>query len=200
MDDPTVGKTCTRCKVTKTLDQFCRDRRRKDGLNLWCRECKTATAREYRRTEAGRANNARAVKKYAQANPEKIKEINRRWHEANPGYSAEANRLYREQNPTYNADYHRANREQTMARVNRRRARLKNTRVGPVSFRALWDAQAGLCGICFSSIDDSLPHPHPGSPSIDHILPLSKGGTHTQDNLQWAHLTCNIRKGATVPD
>lgn len=34
--------------------------------------------------------------------------------------------------------------------------------------------------------------------SIDHIRPLSKGGTHTWDNVQLAHLKCNIKKGNRV--
>ena len=33
-----------------------------------------------------------------------------------------------------------------------------------------------------------------------HIIPLALGGTHEAANLQWAHLICNIRKGARMPD
>lgn len=33
-------------------------------------------------------------------------------------------------------------------------------------------------------------------PSIDHILPVSKGGTHTWDNVQLAHMDCNSFKNA----
>lgn len=32
-------------------------------------------------------------------------------------------------------------------------------------------------------------------PSIDHVIPLSKGGTHTWDNIKLAHLSCNSWKG-----
>lgn len=31
-------------------------------------------------------------------------------------------------------------------------------------------------------------------PSIDHIIPVSKGGTHTWDNVQLAHRHCNTKK------
>lgn len=50
------------------------------------------------------------------------------------------------------------------------------------------------CGICNAGIDMNLCHPHPMSASIDHIIPLSKGGTHTESNVQSAHLKCNIYK------
>lgn len=44
------------------------------------------------------------------------------------------------------------------------------------------------CYLCFKPIinnDDSL----------DHSIPLSRGGTNNYDNLGIAHLTCNLRKG-----
>jgi 5-methylcytosine-specific restriction endonuclease McrA len=36
------------------------------------------------------------------------------------------------------------------------------------------------------------------APELDHIIPLSRGGAHTPDNLQCACLACNRRKGARV--
>ena len=30
--------------------------------------------------------------------------------------------------------------------------------------------------------------------SLDHIIPLSQGGTHTYNNVQLAHFLCNISK------
>lgn len=34
--------------------------------------------------------------------------------------------------------------------------------------------------------------------SVDHIVPLARGGSHSADNVQSAHLLCNLRKGARV--
>lgn len=36
-------------------------------------------------------------------------------------------------------------------------------------------------------------------PSIDHVVPLSKGGTHTWDNVHLAHKRCNMVKGNKYP-
>lgn len=31
--------------------------------------------------------------------------------------------------------------------------------------------------------------------SLDHVVPLSKGGSHTYDNVRLAHKDCNSKKG-----
>lgn len=41
-------KTCSKCKVPQGLDQFSKDNSRKDGLNPWCRRCKTEASAVYR--------------------------------------------------------------------------------------------------------------------------------------------------------
>lgn len=52
-----------------------------------------------------------------------------------------------------------------------------------------------ICGICGQPVDKTLKAPHPLSPTIDHIIPLDKGG-HPSDlaNLQLAHRACNRAK------
>lgn len=52
-----------------------------------------------------------------------------------------------------------------------------------------------VCGICGKPVDFSYKYPHPLSPTVDHIIPVSKGG-HPSDlsNLQLAHRCCNRQK------
>ena len=52
-----------------------------------------------------------------------------------------------------------------------------------------------ICGICGKPVDFSLKYPHPLSATVDHIVPVSKGG-HPSDisNLQLAHRCCNRAK------
>lgn len=56
-------------------------------------------------------------------------------------------------------------------------------------------ATQDTCGICGKPVDKHLKYPHPLSPCVDHIIPVSKGG-HPSDinNLQLAHWTCNRQK------
>lgn len=60
-----------------------------------------------------------------------------------------------------------------------------------------------ICGICGKPVDFSLKYPHPMSATVDHIIPIAKGG-HPSDisNLQLAHFQCNRLKSdkVTVPD
>ena len=52
-----------------------------------------------------------------------------------------------------------------------------------------------ICGICGKPVDFSLKYPHPLSPTVDHIIPVSKGGHPTDiNNLQLAHRCCNREK------
>ena len=54
-----------------------------------------------------------------------------------------------------------------------------------------------ICALCGKPIDKRLKFPHPLSASVDHIIPIAKGG-HPSDlsNLQLAHLNCNQRKSS----
>lgn len=55
-----------------------------------------------------------------------------------------------------------------------------------------------VCAICGGYIDKSLKFPNPMSPSVDHKIPVSKGGRSTLDNLQLTHLCCNKAKGTKI--
>lgn len=58
-----------------------------------------------------------------------------------------------------------------------------------------------VCGICGKPVDFSLRYPHPMSPTVDHIVPVSRGG-HPSDinNLQLAHRCCNRQKSDKLID
>lgn len=75
-----------------------------------------------------------------------------------------------------------------------RRAALHNAEREPYCDEEIFERDGWVCGICGGKIRSSLKHPHPESASIDHILPVSCGGSDTPANVQAAHLRCNCAK------
>lgn len=68
------------------------------------------------------------------------------------------------------------------------RARKAGVPWDTVDLRGVYRHHDGLCGICKAPV--SLEEF-----TIDHIIPLSRGGPHLFENLQPAHKACNSRKG-----
>jgi hypothetical protein len=63
-----------------------------------------------------------------------------------------------------------------------------------VSRQQIAERDRWRCGICGGLVKKDLKYPEPMAPSIDHMVPLSKGGDNSPANLQLAHLRCNIVK------
>jgi hypothetical protein len=58
----------------------------------------------------------------------------------------------------------------------------------------VYERDGWRCGICGELVDKKLTYPDRASATLDHVLPLAKGGTHTYDNVQIAHAQCNSIK------
>jgi 5-methylcytosine-specific restriction endonuclease McrA len=108
----------------------------------------------------------RARERYRQ-NKEKIKEKNKSWQRKNP----EKVRLYKKIN------------------AGRRKRQKESTCDGSITVKSLKEKWTGECAICTKRITFDHPKTH-----LDHIHPLSKGGTHTIDNVQWTCAKCNLEK------
>lgn len=75
----------------------------------------------------------------------------------------------------------------------RRRARRLNAFVENVDKRTLWSQHSGICGICRTPVSyDAM--------TIEHVVPLSRGGLHSYANTCPAHVECNLAKGNALPD
>lgn len=110
-------------------------------------------------------------------------------------------------------DYYHANKDEQRARMKlyvqknrakllpmwqrnylKRRAKLANVLSERYEKLDVYKRDNGLCYICSQVIDVLLEWPHPKSFSIDHIIPLSKGGDNTLNNVASTHLRCNLSK------
>ncbi len=67
----------------------------------------------------------------------------------------------------------------------------------PYQSNYIFERDNWTCQICGRKINKRLKHPNLLRASIDHIVPLSKGGGDNPLNVQASHLRCNLGKNAT---
>lgn len=116
--------------------------------------------------------NNRRCRKWKAANPNYQKDYMREWHAANPDHGRE----YTISHPGYNTAKH-----------NRRRARKLNAPQGDASMwpKIIVELYDGRCACCGEHCADL---------TLDHSLPLSKGGAHDNQNFQPLCKPCNSSK------
>lgn len=73
----------------------------------------------------------------------------------------------------------------------RRVAVSRGDRIDPL---VIYERDKYRCHICGHEVAMAKRHPHPLAPTIDHVVPLRRGGTHTMDNVKCAHSLCNCVK------
>jgi 5-methylcytosine-specific restriction endonuclease McrA len=59
----------------------------------------------------------------------------------------------------------------------------------------IYERDEWKCGICGGKVAQDLRYPDPRSASLDHVVPLAEGGSHTAANVRCSHLECNVRRG-----
>lgn len=101
---------------------------------------------------------------------------------------ADAQRSWRQAHP----DHWRTPAER--ARIRAYRARKLTATVEVFDPHEIFERDGWVCGICDRAIDPTLAYPHRLSVSLDHVIPLSRGGEHSRANTQAAHMACNSAK------
>jgi len=80
-----------------------------------------------------------------------------------------------------------------------RRARLRRVPYERISPQVVFERDGWTCQWCRQPTPASLIRTTSLSrPTIDHVVPLSKGGTHLYSNVQCLCFSCNSRKGARL--
>lgn len=206
-------KTCTKCGETKPLDAFGSAGK---YTRASCKVCH-ATQEQSRRQAIGEGH-AAYLRAYRRANPERYREYRQQGYWKDPEihrtrsrqrwasmsdedrrayYRASYNRniesvrqYYQDNKPKYRERERRYRQEHPgvyQSKDMRRRAR----KIGAIHERINRDEiiarDAGICHLCGAS-------PTGRSLTLDHVIPLVRGGTHTSDNLKVACRSCNSRK------
>ena len=121
------------------------------------------------------------------------------WYERNRDLEAEKSKIWRNANRehlrSYDANRYTQRKQEMLERNRERRARKRGAQLGATWTRSdLIEHYGTDCFLCGDSIDLSLRWPDVRSISEDHIVPLSRGGAHSFDNVRPTHLTCNCSK------
>lgn len=192
-----IEKTCDKCGSTDVMN---------DGR---CRPCRKAYMTKYRAENAG--NIKEQKNKWNALNAEKIKlqnsERGKRWRELNPEKAKARSEEWAKQNhekvTKAKKNWIDKNREKhnisvsLWAKNNRpaRRAQWQNYKARKIAnggtfsqndINRLMKQQKGKCVVCKGDITE-LYH-------VDHIMPLSLGGSNEPKNLQLLCPTCNLTK------
>ena len=116
------------------------------------------------------------MKLYQAENKERYTKYKRNYAQKNRETEAERSRKYIQENPEKYREYKA-----------RRRALERKNAVGKVDYQKILRRDGMFCYICQKSIEDGNYH-------MDHVIPLSKGGSHSMENIKVTHARCNLVK------
>lgn len=76
----------------------------------------------------------------------------------------------------------------------KRKAQIQENYIEDVPFDAIYKRDNGICQICGLHVPYDKQADDSWNATIDHVVPLSKGGEHSRANCQLAHRICNSIK------
>lgn len=163
-----VLRCCSKCKKTKLVEDFSVNNRSPDKRRSWCKECFNKQAKSYN-------------KKYVDENHVHELERHRNYHDENREIINERARIRNSEDPV-------------PRRNSIHKRRLNKINQSPISsekiifddWQKLITKHNNSCAYCGTS-DRKL--------TMDHVVPLSRGGLHSIENLLPACLSCNVSKG-----
>ena len=209
-------KRCSKCKEEKGTSEFHKRSSSKDGLYWQCKECCSEGKRRWRQEHLERAREydhrwrqehlEQARERHCRWNrehPERMREITRCWVQEHPEqkrrWRQEHAEQVREARRRWNREHLEEERERQRrwAREHPEKARraeaLRRARKAsaPGSFtrediRRQYEVQNGLCFWCSEPLNNDF--------DVDHVIPLTRGGTNWPQNLVCACVQCNGSK------
>lgn len=217
-------KKCSKCGIEKSLEFFTKDKSNRTGLRSECKDCRREYNKRYYQNniENFQKHNSQYYqenrdtlliahrqnyqdnceyykdqkKQYRLDNIEKIKESDKKYYENNKEKKKEYNRRYRQENKdklnAQKRDYHQRNPQFVTNRRARRKEFMRDNVITKLEWLKIMESTNWTCTYCGVSLRSSKIR------TIDHVIPLSKGGSHTVDNLVPACRSCNSKKSAKI--
>ena len=168
-------KHCSKCKEDKTLESFGKDKHKKDGLTVRCKECRKVDGEIYYRQNKEKC--LLATKRWVENNKEKHKETTARYYQEHKDEILKRNIEYQKKNRS------RYNSYSSKYRTTKLKATPKWGKGDAIEMK-YWYAQ-------WLSLTVGVPY------EVDHIVPLQNEkvcGLHCEHNLQVVSREYNRRK------
>lgn len=97
--------------------------------------------------------------------------------------------------------------EYEKAMIELRKERIASGKQDNITLDALIERDGGICYLCGGEVEErrKFKRGQPRGdmrfyPSVDHVVPISRGGEHTWENVKLAHRSCNSRKGGRLAE
>lgn len=132
-------------------------------------------------------------------NKEKVHKINQNMYAKNKEkYLAQKHEYYlknKERRAEYNRNYLRSEsgRERNREGGSRYEARKYGATIEEVHRDVVYKRDKGICYLCGKRVDKK-------SWQLEHVIPLSRGGSHSYSNVAVSHPICNQMKRAKTPE
>jgi len=184
-------KQCTRCleSFPATLEFFAQNR---NSLKSQCKKCCKELQKKY--VENNREKVLLSKKAYYEKNKESVNLASKQWYENNIDKAIKARKKWNLNNLQKVRNY-------GIKSKNKRRAKKINNGYEVYTIDQVIKMYGTKCHICKNEIDFSAPRltgkdGWQNGLHIDHLIPISKGGADTLENVRPAHGLCNVKKGA----
>lgn len=192
-------KICTKCKIEKFTSEFNKNSGSGDGLRPDCKSCVKERDTKYRAQNKEKIAKSKAS--YQKENREKLRIYGAAWRAKNPEKAAAPKARWSQKNKESEAArlamWRRNNPEAKKASNHARRALSAGAEGCHTKhdISNLVQLQKFRCASCLLKIIKSGRLEY----HVDHIIPLSKGGSNWPTNLQILCPGCNLRKYAKDP-
>lgn len=187
------GKVCKSCWLWCPLEDLDKGTGCIYGRKRLCKKCRKK--RDKSKYEANKEELRAFARKKYHDNIEDERLRSRVYHTKNKHKANEKSSLWYNKNKELKKKYSENWREQNKDKVKtysaKRRALKLSTQVEVVDYATIYGRDEGICHLCGQFVEVGDVH-------MDHVIPLSKGGTHTYDNIKVSHSWCNLRKGAKI--
>ena len=159
-------KVCAACCLEKENTEFSKNKTLKSGLNSSCKQCVNIRAKQQYKKHLSKRLEDKTIYRNKNRENLRLKAVE-----------------YRKEAWDVNKVWRTNNRDKIRLTAHRRRARIRDAKINSVTSKDIKQLLSKPCIYCGEKAEH-----------VDHVVPLSRGGSHSLGNLAPSCQICNLRK------